>query len=143
MNPYFIFVVRVVLAVIWLYNGLWLKVIVVEPHHLIIMKGVVAGTDMSPVLLLKLIGSLETLLAVGILSGALNRFVNFFQIAILLLMNAIGIICGKGAIPHPVGLILSNLPMVMCALMVAFWGPGAWALQLGNGMGRGKNKEWI
>ena len=135
INKNMVFAIRVVLASIWLYNGLWLKVIALDPHHLDILRSVGNGTD--PVFLSRLLGSCETLLGCGILSGLLYRFVSYFQIGVILLMNVIGSIFGGGTIPHPFGLIISNLPTIMCALIVAQYGPGAYALNFP------KKKTWI
>ncbi len=128
MNKKMVFAIRIVLACIWLYNGLWLKVISLDPHHLDILRSVGHGAD--PVFLSRSIGSCETLLGFGILSGLFYRFVSYFQIGVILLMNVIGSIFGGGTIPHPFGLVISNLPTIMCALIVAQYGPGAYALQI-------------
>ena len=135
LNQNMVFAIRIVLALIWLYNGLWLKVIALDPHHLDILRSVGHGTD--PVFLSRVIGSCETLLGCGILSGLLYRFVSYFQIGVILLMNVIGSIFGGGTITHPFGLIISNLPTIMCALIVARHGPGAYALKIP------KEKNWI
>ncbi|CAN5494404.1 hypothetical protein BH11CYA1_BH11CYA1_13030 [soil metagenome] len=129
MNSKLIFAIRVALSLVWLYNGLWLKVIALDAHHLEIVRSVSNSSGVDPVILLRSIGSAETLLGVGILSGLFYRFVSFFQIFIILLMNLIGSIGGGGAIAHPFGLIISNLPTIMCALVVATNGPGAFALR--------------
>lgn len=128
MAPLLIFTIRLSLALVWLYNGLWLKIIASDPHHLAIVSTVAPSVNMDPLLLLHLIGSGETLLGLGILSGLLHRFVSFFQITIVLLMNVIGGFFGGGTVEHPFGLIISNLPTVMCATVVAMYGPGAFAL---------------
>jgi uncharacterized membrane protein YphA (DoxX/SURF4 family) len=127
-----LFWVRIALGAVWLYNGLWLKIITLDKHHLQIITSVCASShgSVDPALLLRLIGSCETLLAVGIISGLFYKFVSYFQIFIILLMNLIGSISGGGAIAHPFGLIISNLPTIMCALVIARRGPGAWALTL-------------
>ena len=96
------------------------------------MRSVAQVTGLEPELLLRLIGGCETLLGVGIVSGLCYRFVSYFQIIIILLMNLIGSIFGGGAIQHPFGLIISNLPTIMCAVIVATCGPGAYALKLGG-----------
>lgn len=130
-----IFAIRVVLAAVWFYNGLWLKVIAVDPHHLEIVSSIASG-GIDPLTLMRMIGGCETLLAIGILSGLFHRFVNYFQIAIVLAMNIIGIMFGGDTIPNPAGLIISNLPLVMCALVVALEGPGAYALTWNKPGGR-------
>lgn len=132
MNPQLILVIRLALAAVWFYNGLWLKVIALDAHHLEIIRSVSSNSGFEPAFLLRLIGSAETLLGIGIVSGLFYRFVSYFQIFIILLMNLIGTVGGGGAIAHPFGLIISNLPTIMCALVVATNGPGAFSLRLGG-----------
>lgn len=135
MSPKLILAMRIALAAIWLYNGLWMKVIVLDAHHSQIVSAVASG-HIDAAVLLRSIGACETLLAVGILSGFFHRFVNYFQIGVIVLMNLIGITFGGGAIEHPIGLLLSNVPTVLCALAVALYGPGACALQLPKSLAR-------
>lgn len=130
MNPKLIFAIRLALAAVWFYNGLWLKVIALDAHHLEIVRSVSNSSGIEPALLLRLIGSAETLLGIGIVSGLFYRFVSYFQIFIILLMNLIGSIGSGGAIGHPFGLVISNLPTIMCALVVATNGPGAYSLNI-------------
>lgn len=130
MNPKLVFVIRVVLAAVWLYNGLWLKVLSVDAHHLQIVTSVVHGTAFDAGTVLRSIGLCETLLGLGILSGLYSRFVSYFQICIILLMNLLGIVFGGGAIEHPIGLVISNLPTIACATVVLLYGPGAYSLRL-------------
>lgn len=122
MNPHILFALRVMFALIWLYNGLWLKVILLDPEHLSIVEGL-GQSWLSPENLLRLIGSCEILLALGILSGFFNRFVSIFQFTILLTMNIIGIVF-SGAIAAPLGLLVQNLPLFFCIALVGYFGPG-------------------
>lgn len=122
MNPYISFSLRIMIALIWLYNGLWLKVILLDPEHLAVVAGLEQSV-LSPENLLRLIGSCEILLALGIVSGLLNRFVSIFQFTILLVMNIIGIVF-SGAITAPLGLLVQNLPLFFCIALVGFYGPG-------------------
>jgi uncharacterized membrane protein YphA (DoxX/SURF4 family) len=127
MKPNLLLAIRIVLALVWLYNGLWLKVILVDAHHLQIVRSVL-GNYIDPVVGVRLIGSCETLLGIGILSGLFSRFVSIFQIIVILAMNVCGSLFGGGAIAHPVGLLISNLPTLMCAAIIAAEGPGAYAI---------------
>lgn len=115
---------RAVMALVWLYNGLWLKLIVDDAHH----EKIVASTFHDPALgkmLLSGIGVAETILALAILSGRWPRLVNGAQIAALVAMNAAGILC-SGQIERPAGLVVSNLPLVVCAVAIIVFGPGRW-----------------
>jgi uncharacterized membrane protein YphA (DoxX/SURF4 family) len=117
-----LFVIRMVLAATWLYQGLWLKLIKVDPHHLAVVEAVGSVGGMSPRTFLMLVGSGETLLGIGAASGILWRFVTGFQIGLLVLMNSIGIL--SGGVPNAAGLIVGNLPLLMCMIVVWNCGPG-------------------
>ena len=67
------------------------------------------------------------LLALGILSGWLSRFVNGFQLFLLVAMNTVGILY-SGQIADPAGLVISNLPLAACAAALIIFGPGRWIL---------------
>lgn len=123
MNPKLLFALRLMLGAIWLYNGLWLKILAVSPEHLAIVSGLNLGNQIQPHTLLTLIGAGETLLALGIWSGLFNRFVAWFQLSVLLATNTIAILF-SGAIVQPIQLIFQNLPMFFCILIVALYGPG-------------------
>lgn len=116
----FALVTRSVLALVWLYNGLWLKILSVDPHQ----ARIVASTLGHPAWLTA-IGAGETLLALGILSGRAGTMVNGFQLVLLTVMNAIGILC-SGQIANPAGLVVSNLPLATCAAALVVFGPGRW-----------------
>lgn len=128
MSPKFVFAIRCALALIWLYNGLWLKILHVDPHHIEIVQAVFQISVNQAADFLNAIGSLETLLGIGILSGLFYRFVNYFQVFILVVMSGVGIVSGEGSISNPAGPLIMNLPAILCAIIVARHGPGAWAL---------------
>lgn len=109
--------IRLVLGLTWLYQGLWVKLICVDPHHLAVVRA--AGL---PDAALTVIGSGETLLGVGALSAILWRFVTWFQIGLLVTMNTIGIL--SGGVEHPAALIVGNLPLLACMLVILRCGPG-------------------
>ncbi len=126
--PGFLFAVRCVMALVWFYNGLWLKIWARDVHHLAIVTSATANTGIEPGFAMIFIGGGETLLALGLLSGLWPRFVNAFQICLLLSMNIAGIILGGGAIERPVGLLIANLPLMLCAALVMIFGPGRWTI---------------
>lgn len=115
---------RLVMALVWLYNGLWLKVVARDPHHERIIASVFGEGGAASAAMLA-IGWMETLLALAIASGRASTPVNVLQIILLLGMNAAGIL-GSGEIARPAGLLISNLPLVLCAAMIAWGGPGRW-----------------
>ena len=120
--------VRLSMALVWLYNGLWLKIVAHDAHHRAIVAAVF-GADWRANLALLLIGCAETLLGLGIASGIAWRLVNIVQIGVLLAMNLVGIFFGGGEIAHPLGLLIQNLPLFCCATLILVQGPGPFVLK--------------
>src|SRR3989442_11774605 len=85
-----IFCLRVVVALVWLYEGLWLKLIQHAPHELAVVEGVGGFGPFTPLKFMQLIGAGEMLLGIGVLSGLFSRPFAWFQVALLALMNSIG-----------------------------------------------------
>jgi uncharacterized membrane protein YphA (DoxX/SURF4 family) len=127
MNPWFLLAVRIVVAGTWFYQGLWLKVIATDPHHLAVVQSV--GGPIPPLLFLNVIGIGETLLGLAVLAGVWHRFIAGFQVALLSAMNTLGILFGGSAIEQPVGLIIQNLPFLICVILLGTYGPGALSLR--------------
>jgi uncharacterized membrane protein YphA (DoxX/SURF4 family) len=128
LNPAFLFFVRVVVASVWLHEGLWQKLIARDPHELSIVQQFATSAQNAHVMMAG-IGAAETLMALAVLSGLFCRPLAWFQIFILLLMNAVGILFGHGTIADPIGLLIHNLPLVVCMALLGLNGPGAFALK--------------
>jgi len=100
------------------------------PHELAIVQSVALG-PLTPLLFMRLIGIGETLLGLGVLSGLYSRPLAWFQGVLLVLMNGIGIAFSGGAIADPVGLVLRNLPLLLCIAALGVHGPGTLAPRSG------------
>jgi hypothetical protein len=112
-------------AALWLHEGLWLKVVHPAPHELAVVESIAIG-PLSARQLLLLIGWGETFLGMGVLSGLYHRFLAWFQAVVLVLMNGIGVLFAGAAIPDPLGLVIHNLPLLLCILILGMHGPGSW-----------------
>lgn len=121
MNAKLLLAVRVAVALTWIYEGLWSKIVLSAPHELQVVESVAASGPVSPVALLTLIGCGETLLGLAVLSGFRPLFLACFQIALLLAMNSAGIVFGKGSIEDPFGLLVKNLPFALCVAMLSMY----------------------
>ncbi len=128
MHPALLIAIRCAVAAVWIYEGLWLKVVHPSPHELAVVESIRFGS-LSPSQLLLLIGCGETALGLGVLSGRQDRFLAWFQGAILVLMNALGILLGGTAIADPFGLVIHNLPFLLCIVVLGVYGPGLRAPQ--------------
>jgi uncharacterized membrane protein YphA (DoxX/SURF4 family) len=105
-----------------------MKLVARDPHELAIVAAVGGPGGLSAEGFLKLIGAGETLLGFGVLSGLGARPLAVFQILLLLAMNLIGSAWGGGNVASPVGLLIKNLPFLMCIYLVGQFGPGDYTL---------------
>jgi len=99
--------VRVAVALVWLYQGLWHKIIAVDARHLEIVAS--APSFLPPRLALGMIGGLETLFAISILARLKQRLFAWLQIGMLVAMNAAGILFAGDKIPDIGGMLTMNL----------------------------------
>ncbi len=77
------------IALVWLLNGLFCKLLNFVPRHQQIV-GRILGNDHS-FILIKIIGALEVLMVLWILSGIKSRLCAFMQVLIIGTMNIIEI----------------------------------------------------
>lgn len=98
---------RVAAALVWLYQGLWHKIVAVDARHLEIVAS--APSFLPPRLALGLIGGLETLFAISLLARWRQRLFAWLQIGMLVAMNAAGILFAGDKIPDIGGMLTMNL----------------------------------
>jgi uncharacterized membrane protein YphA (DoxX/SURF4 family) len=106
---------RIAVALVWIYQGLWHKLLAVDAHHLEIVAA--APALLPPRLALGLIGLAETIIAVSILCRWKQRIFAWLQIGMLVVMNAGGIIFAGDKIPDIGGMLTMNF-----VFMMAIWG---------------------
>lgn len=106
---------RVAVAAVWLYQGLWLKLLAVDPRHLEIVSAVPVG--LPPRLLLGAIGVLETTFGIATLGRWRPRPFAWLQIGALVAMNGMGIAFAAGSIPDIGAMVTMNLVFAL-----AIWG---------------------
>jgi hypothetical protein len=110
---------RLSLAMVWMYQGLWLKVLASDPHQRAILEAVPHFTPAAARLALVLIGAAECALAFWILSGRYPRAAAITQTVLLASMNACGILWARREIPDVPGMLLLNFAFLALAWNVA------------------------
>ena len=108
---------RLAVALVWLYNGAWCKLLRRCPSHVAILTasfGEGAGSAALVVL-----GAIETGLAVWVLARRAPRLAAGVQTALLAAMNAGGLLWGAESIAEPAGLIVQNLAFLALVWLVA------------------------
>jgi len=108
--------IRLSIAMVWSYQGLWCKVLGgVHLQEAVISTVPLLGTAEVRVALITL-GLVECGLAVWVLSGQRMRQAAIVQTALLTSMNSGGLIWAWHLIPNPVGMIVQNF-----AFLVLVW----------------------
>ena len=109
---------RVAVALVWLYNGLWCKLLQRCPDHVAIVSSSFGGATTGQAVLLTL-GAVETAIAVWVLAGWRPRLAATVQTLLVAGMNAGGLLWGGAAAPSPGDLIVRNLAFVALVWLVA------------------------
>jgi uncharacterized membrane protein YphA (DoxX/SURF4 family) len=121
INPALLRVIRFCVAAVWIYEGLFQKIVGPAEHELAVVQSL-PGLPVSALTLLRIIGIGETLLGIAVASGLYARPLAIFQGLLLITMNGLGIALGGGAIADPVGLIVKNLPLLCCIALLGVAG---------------------
>lgn len=110
---------RLAVALVWLYQGLWCKLFGRCPGHRAIVEAVPGLAGPTGTLVLAGLGTIETGLAVWVLSGWRPRWAAAAQTLLLLGMNGGGLLWGREHIADPGALITQNLAFLTLVWLVA------------------------
>ncbi len=105
--------IRVAIALVWFYQGLWCKVLGRVPRHESVIAAVPSigpGAARSALLAL---GLLECGIGLWVLSGYAKRQAALVQTVLLVAMNAGGLIWAAHLIPDPAGMVLQNFAFLL------------------------------
>src|SRR3569833_3770657 len=96
---------RLAIASVWLYQGLWCKLLGRAPHHQKIVETVPAFPSFRARQALLALGLLECALAAWVLSGIRAREAAVMQTLLLLSMNTAGLQWARRLLEAPVGML--------------------------------------
>jgi hypothetical protein len=108
--------VRGAVALVWLYEGLWCKLLNGDPRQLEVVEAVPHWGPRVGRLFLKLLGVVEVLIALWALSGAWPVHAAIAQTVLLVSLNANGILWSRHIIHDPAGMVVKNF-----AFLVLVW----------------------
>jgi uncharacterized membrane protein YphA (DoxX/SURF4 family) len=113
-------IIRASVASVWLYEGLWCKILGRVPSQVDVVKAVPRlGPRFGPFFLTAL-GAVEVGLAVWVMAGMAPGLCAIVQTALLVLLNANGLLWARRIIHEPAGMIVKN-----GAFLVLVWVCGA------------------
>jgi len=110
---------RLAVALVWLYQGLWCKLLGRCPGHRAIVEAVPGLAGRAGTIALAGLGAIEVGLAVWVLSGRRPRLAAAAQTLLLVGMNGGGLLWGREHIADPGAMITQNLAFLTLVWLVA------------------------
>jgi len=111
---------RGAVAAVWLYEGLWCKVLGRAPLQSHVVQAVPRLGPLFGGTFLKLLGFVEVALAAWVISGVASGLCAIAQTVVLVSLNAGGLLWARHIIHDPAGMIVKNI-----AFLVLAWACGA------------------
>lgn len=110
---------RLAVALVWLYQGLWCKLLGGCPGHRAIVDAVPWLGEGGGTVFFYGLGAFETGLALWVLSGWRPRTAALVQTALLVAMNGGGLLWGREHIADPGAMLTQNFAFLTLAWIVA------------------------
>jgi hypothetical protein len=111
--------VRGAVAAVWLYEGLWCKVLGREPHQVQVVEAVPRLGPIVGKRFLLALGAVETALGVWVMSGMTPGLCAVVQTALLVGLNANGLLWARHIIHDPAGMVVKNVSFLLLAWVAA------------------------
>ncbi|MGH9823470.1 MAG: DoxX-like family protein [Blastocatellia bacterium] len=106
---------RGAVAMVWLYEGLWCKILGQAPLQRQVVESVPKLGPLIGGAFLKLLGVVETLLAVWVMSGVTPGVCAIAQTALLVALNTNGLLWARHIIHDPAGMVVKNIAFLALA----------------------------
>jgi len=117
MPPYWL--IRIAVAGVWLYEGLWCKLLRGEPREFEVVKAVPRYGERFGAPFLLTLGAVEVSIGVWVLSGWLPLWCAVAQTVLLVSLNANGLMWSRHLIHDPKGMIVKNFAFLILAWVSA------------------------
>ncbi|HVV84111.1 MAG TPA: DoxX-like family protein [Kofleriaceae bacterium] len=110
---------RGAVAGVWLYEGLWCKLLGGDPNQLRVVQEVPHWGPKYGALFLKALGTVEVGMGLWVLSGLAPVACAIAQTILLVLLNANGLIWSRHLIHDPAGMVVKNFAFLVLAWVSA------------------------
>jgi hypothetical protein len=114
-----VILMQIAVAAVWLYEGLWCKLLGGVPNQLDVVDAVPFFSRSLAAWVLRAIGIVECALALWVLSGLYPFLAAAAQTALLVSMNSGGLFWARRVIPDPGGMVVKNFAFLLLAWVVA------------------------
>jgi DoxX-like family len=113
-------IIRASVAAVWLYEGLWCKILGRVQSQVAVVTAVPRLGPRFGLLFLKALGIGEVAIAVWVMAGIAAGTCAIVQTALLVVLNANGLLWARHIIHEPAGMVVKNI-----AFLVLVWVCGA------------------
>jgi len=111
--------IRAAVAAVWLYEGLWCKLLRGAPAEFEVVKAVPVYGPRFGVPFLMVLGVVEVTLALWVLSGVSPFYCVLVQTLLLISLNANGLLWARDVIHDPRGMVIKNFAFLILAWVSA------------------------
>jgi uncharacterized membrane protein YphA (DoxX/SURF4 family) len=108
-------VIQISVAAVWLYEGLWCKILGRLQSQLEVVKAVPRMGPLFGAPFLKALGVVEVALAVWVLSGFAPGTCAIVETGFLVVLNVNGLLWARRLIHDPAGMVVKNIAFLMLA----------------------------
>ena len=110
-----VIIIRASVAAVWLYEGLWCKILGRVRSQVDVVTAVPRLGPLLGSQFLKALGVVEIALAVWVMTGFAPDMCAVAQTALLIVLNANGLIWARHLIHEPLGMVVKNIAFLMLA----------------------------
>ena len=114
-----LWLIHVSVAAVWLYEGLWCKLLNGESNQLRVVQAVPRFAPKTANAFLKLLGVTEVAIAIWALTGIAPIFCAIAQTALIVALNGGGILWASRIIHDPAGMVIKNFAFLALAWVSA------------------------
>lgn len=114
-----LWLVRSAVAAVWVYEGLWCKLLGGDPNQRTVVEAVPRLGPKIGALFLKVLGVIELALGAWALTGRWPVHCAIVQTALLVSLNANGIVWARRHIHDPAGMVVKNFAFLVLAWVSA------------------------
>ena len=107
------------MAAVWLYEGLWCKLLRGQPHEFEVVEAVPYFGPRIGVLFLKALGVVEVAMAAWTLSAISPVLCAAAQTLLLVTLNANGLLWARHVIHDPAGMVVKNFAFLLLVWVCA------------------------
>jgi len=119
-----IILIRIAIAGVWLYEGLWCKILARAPQQAAVVAAHPLFSPERARLVLLVIGVVEVALAVWVLTGLTPVLAALAQTVLLVGMNANGLLFARHEISDPGGMVVKNFAFLVLGWVAAGYAGG-------------------